>query len=104
TLRLLLGLAAPTAGTATIAGRPYHQLPDPPGVVGAVLESSGFHPKRRARDHLRVIATAAGRPAARVDEVLDTVGLTSVAHRRVGGYSLGMRQRLGLAVALLADP
>ncbi len=104
TLRLLLGLAAPTAGTATIGGRSYHELTDPTGVVGAVLESSGFHPKRRARDHLRVVASAAGRPAARVDEVLDTVGLTAAAHRRVGGYSLGMRQRLGLAAALLGEP
>ena len=104
TLRVLLGLAAPTAGTATIGGTPYHELADPTRVVGAVLESTGFHPARRARDHLRVVATAAGQPPDRVDAVLDVVGLGDVGHRRVGGFSLGMRQRLGLAVALLGDP
>src|SRR4051794_20025927 len=72
TLRVLLGLAAATSGTALIAGRPYAQLPDPTRVVGAVLESTGFHPARRARDHLRVVATAAGHPPDRVDAVLDT--------------------------------
>jgi ABC-2 type transport system ATP-binding protein len=104
TLRMLLGLVVPTAGSATIDGRPYRELDRPIRHVGAVLESTSFHPKRRARDHLLVLATAAGLPLARVDEVLYTVGLSEVAGRQVDGYSLGMRQRLGLAVALLGDP
>jgi ABC-2 type transport system ATP-binding protein len=103
TLRMLLGLVAPTSGTATIDGRPYRELADPVRRVGAVLEASGFHPGRSARDHLRVLATAAGL-APRVDEVLEQTGLTAAARRRVGGFSLGMRQRLGLAAALLGDP
>jgi ABC-2 type transport system ATP-binding protein len=104
TLRMLLGLVAPTAGTARIDGRPYRALPDPVRHVGAVLEASGFHPGRSARNHLRVVATAAGLPLDRADAVLDQVGLGPAAHRRVGGFSLGMRQRLGLATALLGDP
>jgi ABC-2 type transport system ATP-binding protein len=104
TLRMLLGLVTPTAGTAKIDGRPYRGLPDPIRQVGAVLEASSFHPGRSARNHLRVIATAAGLPLARTDAVLDQVGLATAAHRRVGGFSLGMRQRLGLATALLGDP
>jgi ABC-2 type transport system ATP-binding protein len=104
TLRMLLGLVTPTAGTATIAGRPYRELPDPARRVGAVLEASGFHPGRSARDHLRVLATAAGLDPRRVDEVLEQTGLAAAGRRRVGGFSLGMRQRLGLAAALLGDP
>ena len=104
TLRTLLGLVTPTAGSARIDGTPYRELADPIRHVGAVLEASGFHPGRSARNHLRVVATAAGLPLARVDAVLDQVGLTQTAHRRVGGFSLGMRQRLGLATALLGDP
>ena len=104
TLRMLLGLVAPTSGTATIDGRPYRELADPVRRVGAVLEASGFHPGRSARDHLRVLATAAGLPSGRVGEVLGQVGLTGAGRRRVGGFSLGMRQRLGLAAALLGDP
>jgi ABC-2 type transport system ATP-binding protein len=104
TLRMLLGLVTPTAGTARIDGRPYRGLPDPVRQVGAVLEASSFHPGRSARNHLRVVATAAGLPLDRTDQVLDQVGLTQAARRRVGGFSLGMRQRLGLATALLGDP
>jgi ABC-2 type transport system ATP-binding protein len=104
TLRMLLGLVTPTAGSARIDGKPYRELADPVGRVGAVLEASSFHPGRSARNHLRVIATAAGLPLDRADQVLDQVGLAQAAHRRVGGFSLGMRQRLGLATALLGDP
>jgi ABC-2 type transport system ATP-binding protein len=104
TLRTLLGLVTPTAGSARIDGKPYRQLTDPVRHVGAVLEASSFHPGRSARNHLRVVATAAGLPLDRADAVLDQVGLTTAARRRVGGFSLGMRQRLGLATALLGDP
>jgi ABC-2 type transport system ATP-binding protein len=104
TLRMLLGLVQPSAGTALIGGEPYHKLARPRTEVGAVLEATGFHPGRKGRDHLRVLARAAGLPAGRVAGVLDRVGLTSAAGRRVGGYSLGMRQRLALAAALLGDP
>jgi ABC-2 type transport system ATP-binding protein len=104
TLRTLLGLVTPTAGTARIDGKPYRELADPVHHVGAVLEASSFHPGRSARNHLRVVATAAGLPPDRADTVLEQVGLTQAARRRVGGFSLGMRQRLGLATALLGDP
>jgi ABC-2 type transport system ATP-binding protein len=104
TLRILLGLATPTAGTATIGGLPYRQLPDPVRQVGAALDSNTFHPGRSAAQHLRIITTASGLPRHRVDEVLGLVGLSDVAGRRVGGFSLGMRQRLSLAGALLGDP
>ena len=104
TLRILLGLASPSAGTATIGGLPYHQLPDPVRQVGAALDSNTFHPGRSAAQHLRIIATATGLPRSRVDEVLGLTGLADVAGRRVGGFSLGMRQRLSLAGALLGDP
>jgi ABC-2 type transport system ATP-binding protein len=104
TLRTLLGLVTPTRGSARIDGKPYRELPDPVRQVGAVLEASSFHPGRSARNHLRVVATAAGLPLARADEVLAQVGLSEAARRRVGGFSLGMRQRLGLATALLGDP
>jgi ABC-2 type transport system ATP-binding protein len=104
TLRLLLGLARPTAGRALIGGRPYAELPRPRRVVGAVLEDAAVHPGRRGRDHLRILARSAGASPARVAEVLETVGLADAADRRVGGYSLGMRQRLAVAGALLGDP
>jgi ABC-2 type transport system ATP-binding protein len=104
TLRMLLGLATPTAGSATILGRQYHDLDDPTATVGAVLDANTFHPWRSARSHLRIIAAAAGVPAKRVGAVLDEVGLAHAAERRVGGFSLGMRQRLGLAGALLGRP
>jgi ABC-2 type transport system ATP-binding protein len=104
TLRALLGLVRPTSGTALVGGRPYADLPEPRRVVGAVLEATGFHPGRRGRDQLRVLAEVTGVGPGRVDEVLDQVGLTADARRRVGEYSLGMRQRLGLGAALLGDP
>ncbi len=104
TLRMLLGLVTPTAGTATIDGQPYAELASPFRHVGAVLEADGFHPGRRARDHLRVLAVAAGLRPDRVEEVLDQVDLADAAERRVKGFSLGMRQRLGLASALLGEP
>ena len=103
TLRMLLGLVAPTSGTAAVCGRRYRDLPDPARRVGAVLEAGGFHPGRSARDHLRIQATAAGLPQTRVDQVLEQTGLAGAGRRRVGGFSLGMRQRLGLAAALLGD-
>ena len=104
TLKTLLGLLAPSAGSATFDGRAYGELPEPCRHVGAVLESTGFHPGRRAHAQLRVLATAAGLSLSRVDEVLDDVGLTDAADRRIKGFSLGMRQRLALAAALLGDP
>ena len=104
TLRILLGLATPTSGSATIGGLAYHQLPDPARQIGAALDSNTFHPGRSATQHLKIIATAAGLPHRRVGEVLDLVGLSDAASRRVGGYSMGMRQRLSLASALLGDP
>ena len=104
TLRATLGLVRPTAGTALIGGLAYRNLPRPRRIVGAMLEATGFHPGRRARDHLRVLAAAADVPDQRVDEVLDQVGLAEAAGRRVRGFSLGMKQRLGLAAALLGDP
>jgi len=104
TLRMLLGLVHPTAGTATIGGRRYADLEHPSRTVGAVLEATSFHPARRARTHLRMAARAGGHDERRADEVLDLVGLTGDARRRVGGFSMGMRQRLELATALIGDP
>jgi ABC-2 type transport system ATP-binding protein len=104
TLRMLLGLVRPDAGTVTIDGRAYPGLPEPLHRVGAVLEATGFHPGRTARNHLRIQALAGAVDPGRIDEVLDLVQLTGAAGRRIGGFSLGMRQRLGLATALLADP
>jgi len=104
TLRILLGLVQATAGDALIGGARYERLARPRRVVGAMLESTGFHPGRRADDHLRVLADADGIPARRVDEVLDLAGLTGAARRPVRQFSLGMRQRLGLAAAMLGDP
>jgi len=103
TLRMLLGLERPDAGTATFDGVPYAALPHPLTTVGAVLETS-FHPARTGRNHLRTYCRAAGLPRSRADEVLDEVGLADAGDRRAGGYSLGMRQRLALATALLGHP
>ncbi|RWZ52710.1 ABC transporter ATP-binding protein [Labedella phragmitis] len=104
TLRMLLGLVRPTAGRATFGGVSYTDLESPLRTVGAALEAASFHPGRSARSHLRIAATASDIARSRVDEVLALVGLAEFADRRVGGYSLGMRQRLGLAFALLGDP
>jgi ABC-2 type transport system ATP-binding protein len=104
TLRVLLGLALPTSGRATVAGRRYRELEEPLRTVGAVLEASNYHPARSGRSHLRVLAAAAGIPRPRVDSVLAEVELSGAAKRRVGGYSLGMRQRLSVAAALLGEP
>jgi ABC-2 type transport system ATP-binding protein len=104
TLRMLLGLVRPTSGEALIGGVRYDRLTRPRRSVGALLEATGFHPGRSARDHLRVLAAADGLPDRRVDEVLDQVELAWTASRRVREFSLGMRQRLGLAAALLGDP
>jgi ABC-2 type transport system ATP-binding protein len=104
TLRTLLGLIHPNAGTASFGGVGYEQLPHPSGHVGAVLEEASFHPGRSGRNHLRVLAAAGSHPEARVQQVLDQVGLTDAADRRVKGYSMGMRQRLAIAAALLGDP
>ena len=103
-LRIMLGLVRATSGTATIGGKRYADLAHPLHTVGAALEASSFHPGRTAVNHLRVYARAAGIAEGRVDEVLGLVGLADVAGRKVGGFSLGMRQRLGLAYTLLGDP
>ena len=104
TLRMLLGLVKPTSGTSTINGVPYHRLDKPLTVVGAALESSSFHPARSGRNHLRVMCAAAGLPDQRADEVLDLVGLRDAGKRKVRTYSMGMRQRLALAAALIGNP
>ncbi|MBV8221494.1 MAG: ATP-binding cassette domain-containing protein, partial [Solirubrobacterales bacterium] len=104
TMRALLGLVHPTAGSATIEGQRYSELEHPAQTVGALLDGDDLHPGRTGRNHLRVLARAAGVAPARVDELLELVDLTKVADRRAGGYSMGMRQRLGLAAALLGDP
>jgi ABC-2 type transport system ATP-binding protein len=104
TLRMLLNLVTPTAGTATIGGRRYADLTDPLCHVGAVLEASSAHKGRTGRNHLRIICAAAGLPDSRADEVLELVGLTPAAKRKFKGYSLGMRQRLGIAAAMIGDP
>jgi len=104
TLRMLVGLTRPTTGTATIAGRPYASLADPLRHVGALVDPGCFHPGRTGRNALRAIARAARIGDARVDTVLELVDLQDAAGRRVGGYSLGMRQRLAVAAALLGDP
>src|SRR5512144_1819372 len=104
TLRMLLGLAEPTHGRALVFGRPFAELERPATRVGAVLEASDLHPGRTGRDHLRILAHAARVPASRAEEVLALVDLDGAGGRRVEGYSLGMRQRLSLATALLGDP
>jgi len=104
TLRAILGLIHPTSGQTAVLGHPYRELDRLPNRVGAVLETFDAHPGRSGRNHLRMLATAARIPTSRVDEVLEHVELTGAARRRVKGYSLGMRQRLGLAAALLGDP
>jgi ABC-2 type transport system ATP-binding protein len=104
TMRIILGLDRPTSGRATINGRTYGQLRAPLREVGALLDAKALDPKRSARNHLRALAIANRIPRSRVDEVLDFVGIASVAHKKVGGFSLGMSQRLGIAGALLGDP
>jgi ABC-2 type transport system ATP-binding protein len=104
TLRMLLGLVRPTGGAATIGGQNYHDIAKPTAVVGSALEATNFHPGRTGRDHLRVLAATAGVSNARVDEMLELVGIPAAARKRAGGYSMGMRQRLGLAAAMLGDP
>ena len=104
TMRVILGLVRPNAGTTTVLGRPYRELDRPEKRVGALLETFDAHPGRSGRSHLRVLALAGGIPRSRVDEVLALVELGQAGRRRVKGYSLGMRQRLGLAAALLGDP
>jgi ABC-2 type transport system ATP-binding protein len=104
TLRILLGLVHADGGSATFDGRNFEKLPEPSAEVGAVLEDASFHPGRSGRNHLRILAAAGGHPASRVDEVLDLVGIADAGDRRVKGYSMGMRQRLAIAAALLGDP
>jgi ABC-2 type transport system ATP-binding protein len=104
TLRMLLGLVRPTSGSATIGGQSYSHLRTPQRVVGAALEATSFHPGRSGRNHLRVMADTAGVDHRRVDEMLELVGIPAAARQRAGGYSMGMRQRLALAGALLGDP
>jgi ABC-2 type transport system ATP-binding protein len=104
TLRMLLGLVTPNSGKATVGGTFYRDLPNPSTTVGAVLEATSFHPARRARTHLRMVARAGGHDEARADVVLDLVGLTADGNRKIKGFSMGMRQRLELASALVGDP
>jgi ABC-2 type transport system ATP-binding protein len=104
TLRMLTGLVPPGAGTARIDGRRWAELPNPAATAGVLLDAGAVHPGRTGRTHLRLLAEAIGVPARRVDQLLDEVGLGAAGRRRIGGYSLGMRQRLGIAGALLADP
>jgi ABC-2 type transport system ATP-binding protein len=104
TLKALLGLIHPTGGSATFGGRRYDELEHPSSTVGAVLEDASFHPGRSGRNHLRVLAAAGGHPPSRADELLAYVGLRDAGRRRVKGYSMGMRQRLAIAAALLGDP
>src|SRR5690242_5963869 len=104
TLRMLLGLVRPTGGQALVEGVPYEKLGQPTRTVGAVLEASSYHPARTGRNHLRVLATAAGLPLSRADETLEQVELSAAGRRRVKTYSLGMRQRLSVAAALLGEP
>lgn len=104
TLRMIIGLTAPTDGTSTIFGTPFHDLDDPARTVGSIVDGVEYHPGRRAIEELRISALAAGIPRSRCDEVIELVGLQDAARKRVGKYSLGMRQRLGIAQALLGDP
>ncbi|MGW5363791.1 ABC transporter ATP-binding protein [Actinopolymorpha pittospori] len=104
TMRMVLGLDRPSAGEVTVHGRRYRDLREPLREIGALLDARAIHPRRSARDHLRALAHSNGIPLARVDDVLDLVGLAKVADRRAGGFSLGMGQRLGIAGALLGDP
>ena len=104
TMRMLVGLTAPSGGTATIFGKSFHDLDDPARTVGTIVDGVGYHPGRRGIDELRVSARAVGIPRSRCDEVLELVGLKDAGRKRVGQYSLGMRQRLGIAQALLGDP
>ena len=104
TMRMMTGLVPATAGSALVDGKPYAELANPGAVVGTLLDASAVHPGRTGRTHLRLLASAIGVKESRVDEVLELVGLTDAGRRRIGGYSLGMRQRLGIAGALLADP
>jgi ABC-2 type transport system ATP-binding protein len=104
TLRMLLGLVKPDSGRAVVGGKAYAQLDRPLLHVGAALEASSFHPGRKARNHLRILCAASGLPESRADDVLEQVGLKEAAGRKVKGFSMGMRQRLALAAALLGDP
>lgn len=104
TMRMVLGLDRPSAGEVTVHGRRYRDLREPLREIGALLDARAIHPRRSARDHLRALAHSNGIPLARVDDVLELVGLAKVADRRAGGFSLGMGQRLGIAGALLGDP
>ncbi len=104
TMRMIVGLTAPSAGTATIYGTSFHDLEDPARTVGSIVDGVDYHPGRRAIDELRISALAAGLPRSRCDDVLELVGLQAAARKRVGQFSLGMRQRMGLAQALLGEP
>jgi ABC-2 type transport system ATP-binding protein len=104
TMRMITGLVPASSGTALVAGKPYTSLPNPGAVMGTLLDAAAVHPGRTGRTHLRLLASTIGVAAERVDEVLEMVDLTAAGGRRIGGYSLGMRQRLGIAAALLADP